>query len=213
MKHTTKSLQALTILALIMMVMGSQQLSAQTVSLLTFTGYTFQDKINYSGGYGQIDDAFQWGGGLEFSLPGESKAFNLIYQQLDTKASIRSNNFATESGKVGFHYIMGGVTHFQPLGASPVHGFAAVDLGACIISPKDRPDLNNATKFAWGLRLGLGGGENVKFRVYGQLYSPVQSAGAGLYFGTGGGGAGVSTYSTIYQFGVGASLAFVLKEM
>jgi hypothetical protein len=38
--------------------------------------------------------------------------------------------------------------------------------------------------------------------------SAVQSAGGGLYFGTGGGGAGVSTYSSMYQFGLGGGLAF-----
>src|SRR5688572_24595511 len=35
------------------------QLNAQRISLLTFTGYTFADKINFSGGYGQIEDGFQ----------------------------------------------------------------------------------------------------------------------------------------------------------
>ena len=41
--------------------------------------------------------------------------------------------------------------------------------------------------------------------------SPVQGAGGGFYFGTGGAGAGVSTYSTIYQFNVGGSINFRLK--
>ena len=40
--------------------------------------------------------------------------------------------------------------------------------------------------------------------------SAVQGAGGGLYFGTGGGGVGVSTYSSMYQFGLGGGLTFAL---
>jgi hypothetical protein len=38
----------------------------------------------------------------------------------------------------------------------------------------------------------------------------VQGAGGGLYFGTGGAGAGVSTYSSMLQFGLGGGLTFAL---
>ena len=185
------------------------QLNAQSISLLTFTGYTFQDKINFNGGYGQVDDGFQWGLGVEAAFT-EDKSFALIYQRMDTRARIQGN-FLSESAALGLNYIMGSATHYQNVG--PITAFGAIDLGACILSPKDRPDLNDVTRFAWGARLGFGGGENVKFRIYGQVYSPVQSAGGGFYFGTGGTGVGVSTYSTLYQFGLGASLSFTLKEL
>jgi hypothetical protein len=53
--------------------------------------------------------------------------------------------------------------------------------------------------------------EKVSLRIHGQLLSPVQWAGGGFYFGTGGSGAGVTTGSTIYQFNVGGSLNYKLR--
>ena len=50
----------------------------------------------------------------------------------------------------------------------------------------------------------------VAIKLQGQLMSAVQSAGGGLYFGTGGAGAGVSTYSSMYQFGLGGGLVISL---
>lgn len=54
-------------------------------------------------------------------------------------------------------------------------------------------------------------GEVAGIRLQAQLLSPVQAAGGGFYFGTGGSGIGVSTYSSIYQFNLGGSLVFRLK--
>jgi len=43
------------------------------------------------------------------------------------------------------------------------------------------------------------------------LLSAVQSLGGSFYFGTGGSGAGVSAYSTMYQWGLGGGLTLKLK--
>jgi hypothetical protein len=40
------------------------------------------------------------------------------------------------------------------------------------------------------------------------LLSAVQSMGGGLYFGTGGAGAGLTGYSTFYQWTLGGGLIF-----
>ena len=61
--------------------------AAQTssVTLLTFAGYTFADKFQTYYGYGKIQDAFQWGAGLEFGIqPGA--AMELIYLRSDPEA-------------------------------------------------------------------------------------------------------------------------------
>ena len=71
---------------------------------------------------------------------------------------------------------------------------------------------NSATKFAWGLRLGanIWASEKMAIKLQGQLMSAVQGAGGGLYFGTGGAGVGVSTYSSMLQFGLGGGITFAL---
>jgi len=70
----------------------------------------------------------------------------------------------------------------------------------------------DAEKFAWGLRLGgiIWTPGRVGIKLQAQLLSAVQSAGGSVYFGTGGAGAGVSMYSSMYQFGVGGGLVFAL---
>jgi len=42
--------------------------------------------------------------------------------------------------------------------------------------------------------------------------SAVQSFGGGLYFGTGGAGAGVTGYSTMYQWVLGGGLTYKLGQ-
>ena len=76
----------------------------------------------------------------------------------------------------------------------------------------DNGNHNTASKFAWGLRLGCNIWANEKFgiKLQTQLLSISQGAGGGLYFGTGGVGAGVSSYSSIYQFQLGGGLTFKL---
>ena len=97
-----------------------------------------------------------------------------------------------------------GGTRYAPINEK-LAGFATLDAGVGFISPKET-SYDGVTKFAWGLRLGLRmmTSEKVSLRIHGQLMSPVQGAGGGFYFGTGGAGAGVSTYSSIYQFNFGA---------
>jgi hypothetical protein len=53
-------------------------------------------------------------------------------------------------------------------------------------------------------------GEKFGIKLQAQLTSVSQGAGGGLYFGTGGAGVGLSTYSSIYQFGLGGGLTFKL---
>ena len=76
----------------------------------------------------------------------------------------------------------------------------------------DNDNDNSATKFAWGFRLGanIWASEKMAIKLQGQLISAVQGAGGGLYFGTGGASAGVSTYSSMLQFGLGGGLTFAL---
>ncbi|HTE31932.1 MAG TPA: hypothetical protein VK666_16235, partial [Chryseolinea sp.] len=69
-------------------------------------------------------------------------------------------------------------------------------------------------KFGWGARLGANVWmtEKVALMLQAQLLSAVQGFGGGLYLGTGGAGAGVSTYSTLYQFGLVGGLCVKLGE-
>ena len=95
--------------------------------------------------------------------------------------------------------------------AEPYGGFL---LGMAILDVTNPENSNSesATKFAWGLRLGTNvwASEKVGLKFQTMLLSIPQGAGGGLYFGTGGVSAGVSTYSTMLQFVLGGGLTFKL---
>jgi hypothetical protein len=200
--------------------------NAQNVRLNVYGGYVFDDHIDngYSSstaGYfsGTVKGGFLWGGGLEFRLH-DYYGLELLYQRLDTHAPVDYYPYTGIGGvknasvNLGVNYIMvGGMRSMQRPGskAEPYGGFM---LGMAIINA-DNPETetsSNATKFAWGLRLGtnIWASDRVGIKLQMQLLSIPQGAGGGLYFGTGGAGAGITTYSTILQFALGGGLVFKL---
>ena len=182
-----------------------------SVTLMTFGGYTFADQFDTEYGHGKIQDGFQWGTGLEFGLA-ETAAVELIYQNMKANAYYDASLTSRKDGTVGVNYAMLGFTKYAPF-SEKVSGFGTLDLGVGWFNPSTNLATDGATKFAWGGRLGVRymASEKVSLRIHAQLLSPVQWAGGGLYFGTGGAGAGVSTGSTIYQFNLGGSLNVRIK--
>jgi hypothetical protein len=115
---------------------------------------------------------------------------------------------------VNLNWIMlNGVRHVMKPGGR-VEGWGSGGLGVCIINTTNQKTGNdaNATKFAWQIRGGanIWASERVGIKLNAQLQSAVQSVGGGFYIGTGGAGAGVSSYSSLLQFGLGGGLVFKL---
>jgi hypothetical protein len=117
---------------------------------------------------------------------------------------------------VDLNYMMlGGIRRMQKPG-SPVEGFGGFMAG-CFWGHATDPESGESgstTNFAWGLKLGVNiwASEKVALKLMGQMLSPVQAMGGGLYFGTGGASAGVSTYSTMYQWSLGGGLSFKMGK-
>lgn len=194
----------------------------KSIRLNAYGAYAFDDKVDngysYStAGYfsGTIKGGFLWGAGLEFRLH-DYYGLELLYQRVDTHVpldyySLRPNQKTTLD--LGINYFMiGGTRALRAAGgkAEPYGGFL---LGVASLNTKsDSLGSASATKFAWGLRLGtnIWASERVGLKIQAQLLSIPQGAGGGLYFGTGGVGAGVSTYSTMLQFAIGGGLTFKL---
>jgi hypothetical protein len=188
--------------------------SQPTITLMTFESYTFPDKFSTDYGSGKIQDGFQWGGGLEIGLQ-ETMAIELIYQNLKTNAYYDAYSVSGSrrlEGNVGVNYMMLGGTKYAPLN-DLISGFGSLDAGVSWFNPSSSLESSSITKFALGGRLGVRfmASDKVSIRIHAQLLSPVQWAGGGFYFGTGGSGAGVSTGSTIYQFNLGGSLNLKLN--
>jgi len=197
--------------------------SSQTTRLNGYAMYVFDDKFDsyYSPGdyyEGKFKGGLQWGVGIEY-MPTPMNGIELLYLNQQTTApttyaypglsGIKTTNF-----DVGFNWAMLAFNRHMRKPGSKVEGFGGGMLGAAFINV-DNPDNNtgnSATKFAWGLRLGanIWASEKIAIKLQGQLLSAVQGAGGGLYFGTGGASAGVSTYSSMLQFGLGGGLTFAL---
>jgi len=194
--------------------------SAQNVRINLFSGYTFKDKFPvggtyYYGGYpytyseGVIDESAHFGGSIEFDVR-RNKAIELLYQNQPTlgyyqgSSSVLSDN----TFDVTVNYIMLGGLNYVPF-SDKVKGYGGLNLGCAFLTGDAE-----ATKFAWGGKLGLSidMSPTVGLKLGAQLMSPVQWAGGGVYFGTGGAGAGVTVGSSIYQFGLTGGLVFTLPR-
>ena len=208
------------LLSLVLVAVFTGLASAQNIRFNAYTAYVFDDKVdsyydntNYYDG--KIEGGFQWGGGLEF-MASSTKGIELKYLRQDTKAPMTyyKNGVKNTNFDIAINYVLlGGTNYFKGVG-NKVEPYGGLSLGMAIfnIENPDNNEHHSATKFAWGLKLGtnIWASEKVGIKLQADLISAVQSAGGGLYFGTGGAGAGISTYSTMYQWVLGGGLTFKL---
>jgi hypothetical protein len=187
-------------------------LSAQNVRMNLFTGYTYQDRFQTIGSVsgfneGRIADGQHYGGSIEFDIR-PNKAIELLYQQQKTEGYLRNSFVEAGPFDVTLHYIMLGGLGRLPF-SDVVSGYGGINLGAGWSTGS-----TTATKFAWGGKLGLqlNISEMVGIKMGAQILSPVQSVGGGLFIGTGGASAGISTFSTVYQFAWTGGLCFTLPR-
>lgn len=191
---------------------------SQELRLNVYSSYVFDDQVDsyydqndyYNG---TIKGGYQWGGGLEF-MAHPNYGVELMYLRQNTTAPLNyySNGVKFTNFDLGINYIMlAGNRYFSKPGGK-VEGFAGGMLGMDITSVKNPTNGNKTDKtfFSWGFRGGanIWATEKVGIKLQAQLLSAVQSVGGGFYFGTGGAGAGVSTLSSMYQFGLGGGLVF-----
>jgi opacity protein-like surface antigen len=204
----------------------SSAVMGQELRLNTYGGYIFDDRVdsyfsNSSYYDGVIKGGFRWGAGIEYHIPGKG-AIELQYLRQDTNAptiyqdggifdgGIQNTNF-----DLALNWIMLNGTRYFPVNET-VEPFAGAGFGMGIFA-LDNPDngrSTNATKFAWNIRGGtnIWLADNVALRLQASLFSAVQSVGGGFYFGTGGSGAGLNSYSSMYQFGFEGGLVFRIPQ-
>jgi hypothetical protein len=196
--------------------------TAQKIRLNGYTNYVFDDQFNsyydpYNYYEGKIKGGFQWGAGVEYMI-NPNYCIELMYLNQATTAPVTYQggigfNVKNETFDVNFNSILLGVDgHFVKPG-SKVEGYAGFFGGVAIIDI-DNPATSRSestSEFAWLGRLGcnIWPGGKVGIKLQAQIYSVAQAVGGGFYFG-GGAGVGLSSYSTIFQFGLGGGLTFRL---
>ncbi len=187
------------------------------VRVNAYTFYAFDDRVDsyYSNTEyfrGKIKGGFQWGGGLEYMLA-PTQSFELSYLRLDTEAPLEyyMDGIKNTDFDLATNYILAGGNRYLP-SPGAFEPYAGLQAGVAIFNVRN-PDTgrsDNATKFAWGIKAGVNiwASDVVGLKIQTGLISAVQAAGGSFYFGPGGPGAGVSTYSTFYQFYIGGGLTF-----
>jgi hypothetical protein len=196
--------------------------TAQNVRFNAYTAYVFDDNVDsyydpYNYYNGTIKGGFQWGGGLEFMV-NQTKGVELKYLRRDAIAPMeyyKDGRVQEKDFELAMNYILlGGSNYFKTGGK--VEPYAGAAFGMNILTLKNaEPGVDNTTtKFAWGLKLGtnIWASDKVGVKLQADLLSVVQSAGGSFYFGTGGTGAGIAAYSTVYQWVLGGGLTFKLGK-
>src|SRR4030095_110741 len=221
-----KKVLLLVLLASITKLASAQQTAAPEKARINgYAIYVFDDKFDsYYDAYnyynGKIKGGFMWGAGIEFMLK-QSYSLELKYLNLATTApttyqggigsTLKNENFDMNIG----YLLLGGNRYLQKPG-SKVEGYGGLSAGIAFLSVTNpsNSNKNSATKFGWGARLGcnIWASDRFGIKLQTELLSIAQGFGGGLYFGTGGAGAGVSTYSSIYQFTLGGGLTFKVGQ-
>ncbi len=216
------------LLTIILFIAGSYAM-AQNVSssagpsvrLHGYTTYAFDD--NHVDSYysttnyfeGSVKGGFQYGGGLEI-MPFPGAGVEFTYLRLDSKAPMEYYNGGIKNTNFDLaqNWLMLSFNKYVPVNPK-IEPYAGMQLGMDIfgVTNPDNQNEGSATKFAWGIKAGINvwANEKVGIKIQTSLLSAVQAVGGGLYFGTGGAGAGVSGFSTYYQFSLGGGLVFKIK--
>lgn len=193
----------------------------QEVRLHGYALYAFDD--NYVGSYysstsyfdGAIKGGFQYGGGLEVK-PYPAAGVEISYLRLDSNAPIEyyDNGIVNTNFDLAQNWVMLSFNKYVPTNGT-VEPYAGMQIGMDILNVVNPTTGNtgNATKFAWGVKGGVNvfANEKVGLKLQLSLLSAVQAVGGSFYFGTGGAGAGLSGFSTYYQFNLGGGLVFGVK--
>ncbi len=212
------------ILSFILISFAFTSVLAQGKRINLYGAYVFDDEVtssydSYNYFNGKIVGGFQYGAGLEF-MKGDEFGIELLWIGQSTTAPTYYNyGYAFEryaTLNVDLNYAMLGLTQHMQKPGTKIEGFGGIMLG-CLFAGVENPETgssDSSEKFAWGLRLGgnFWTSDRVALKIETQILSAVQGAGGSLYFGTGGSGAGVSTYSSMLQFSIGGGLAFNLSK-
>lgn len=183
---------------------------AQQLHVNGFYGYTFRERVNISGTYQGLrynsvvmEDGAHFGGSLEFEFRPDV-AIDIRYQ-LQQTTGFADHGISRTPFDLDVHFITMGLLRYREFG-DKASGFGGLMIGAGIFDS----DKFYTSNFS----IGVQGGVLVKFsdalglKLGAQMMSPVQGAGGGLFFGTGGVNVGVSTFSTVFQFGFTGGLRF-----
>ena len=94
---------------------GLKAQEPKSLSLNLYGGYNFKDKVNFDASYGYINEAFQYGAGLEY-FPSRNKSFELRWLGMGTEFPFHGPsgsqlNVGKDKGSINY-ILIGGNSYF-----------------------------------------------------------------------------------------------------
>ena len=199
------------LLFLVTFLLSVQLLTAQKSpsKLNVYGSYVFQDRIEFDGFTGYVNEGFQYGGGLEYFVqPTTSLELRYLRQNTDFPLYTPNGSKLNEGKTRGsVNYVLLSGNGYMGTSSSKVVPFAGLGLGVGILDVKEG---RNATKFAWDARLGIHvkTSGKISLKLQSSLQSIISTFGSEFYLSSAGTIIAVPDYASLLQFGLGGALCF-----
>jgi Outer membrane protein beta-barrel domain len=193
--------------------------TAQKFRINAYGSYVFDDAVdsyNSSTAYfnGTVKGGFQWGAGLEYMFNHSSGfEFNYLHQSTNAPFTYYIDGVKDKTFDMGINYYLFDFNHYFELSNEKIEPFFGAGLGWAGLSASSEGHSGNRSAFAWNVKGGtnIWLGKNVALKLQAQLVSGSAATGGG-YFWSYWGPIYATTYTSIYQFGLGGGLVFKLGK-
>ncbi len=184
---------------------------AQTLELIPYASFQWGGKLRFYDGEVRFNSSENFGVALNLNLPG-NRAFLVEYLNQPTSVDVLFYEFLGSDSrryKVNMNWFQAGA--MQQIDMGDVVPFGGITLGAVYFHPRTN-ELEDAWKFAMTGQVGMKYflNEKVGIQMHLRMLVPIQWAGFGFYFGSGGSGTSVNAGSYLIQGDVGGGLVFRL---
>jgi len=193
--------------------------SAQKFRINAYGAYVFNDAVDYNSGsnayyHGTVQGGFQGGAGLEYMFNRSSGVeFNYLHQSTNAPFSYYNDGPKEQTFDMGINYYLFDFNHYFELSNEKIEPFLGLGLGWAGISASTSNGSGTRSAFAWNIKGGtnIWLGKRVGLKLQAQLASAAAATGGG-YFWSYWGPIYATTYTSIYQFGLGGGLVFKLGK-
>jgi len=187
----------------------------KSLGLNLYGGYNFKDKVNFDASYGYVNEAFQYGAGLEY-FPSRNKSIELRWLSMQTNFPFHGPsgtqlNVGKDEGSINY-ILIGGNTYFGSDPKAKAVPYIGAGLGVGILALK--ANNNSSTEFAWDAKLGvkIKTSSAVSVNLHAYVQYVVSAVGYDYYYYPGWGTTAFTDYASIFQFGLGGALCFNFKK-
>ena len=186
----------------------------KSIALNLYGGYNFKDKVKFDASYGYVNEAFQYGAGLEY-FPSRNKSIELRWLSMGTEFPFHAANgtqLNTGKDEGSINYILiGGNTYFGSDPKAKAMPYIGAGLGVGILALKEG---SSSTEFAWDAKLGvkIKTSSAVSVNLHAYVNYIVSAVGYDYYYYPGWGTTAFTDYASIFQFGLGGAICFNFKK-